>query len=108
MVVPVIKADILYIRYSITLPKEVSKMSERIMIAVLVLLGLIGAYISISGLFIVLLLGALLIPPLFVIVSISREGMVILKELKSLLISGKDFLVISISKENITLEPQVR
>jgi hypothetical protein len=84
-------------------------MSERKIIGALILMGLIGVYFSISGLFIVILIGFLLIPPLFVIASISKEGIPIIRnELKSLLISGKDFLVISISKEHITLEPQVR
>ena len=78
-------------------------------IAAMALLGLIGIYISASGVFIALLLGFLLVPPLLVIACIFREGVpIILRELHSVLISGKDFLVISSSREHIMLEPQVR
>ena len=78
-------------------------------IAALVLLGLIGVYISASGVFIALLLGFLFAPPILVIACISKEGApIILRELHSVLISGKDFLVISNSRECITLEPQAR
>lgn len=81
-----------------------------ILTLVLVLIGLISSmFVSISGIFIASLLGLLLVPPVLVFVSVLKEGIpVIVKELKSLLVSGKEFFVISISKESITLEPQFR
>jgi hypothetical protein len=59
--------------------------------------------------FLALILGLLFIPPLLVLVSISIEGApLIVKGLQGLLASGKQFLVISMSRESITLEPQFR
>ena len=65
--------------------------------------------IPISQIFIGLLLGLLIAPPVFVLVSVSKEGIpVMIKELENLLASGKEFLLISISKESIILEPEFR
>jgi hypothetical protein len=62
-----------------------------------------------SQIFIGLLLGLLIAPPVFVLVSVLKEGIpVMIKELESLLASGKEFLLISISKESIILEPEFR
>ncbi len=66
-------------------------------------------YISISTILLALLLGLLLVPPVLVFISIIIEGVpMVIKELQSILASEKNFFVISISKESITLEPQFR
>lgn len=66
-------------------------------------------YLSAPAIFLALILGLLFIPPVLVIVSISIEGApMIVKGLRGLLASGKQFLVISMSRESITLEPQFR
>ncbi len=77
------------------------------------LLGFISAgilvYLSISAIFLTLVLGLLFVPPALILVLISIEGApIIVKELRGLLASGKQFLVISMSRESITLEPQFR
>ncbi|WP_157833917.1 hypothetical protein [Candidatus Methanoperedens nitratireducens] len=77
------------------------------------LIGFVGLvalmYISISAILLALLLGLLLVPPVLVLISIIIEGVpMIIKELQSILASKKNFFVISISKESITLEPQFR
>ncbi|HLB70039.1 MAG: hypothetical protein OIN88_03145 [Candidatus Methanoperedens sp.] len=64
---------------------------------------------TIYMMFIGVILGLLLIPPFLVFASVSAEGARILaKELQKLLHRGERFLLISISKESIVLEPQVR
>ncbi len=66
-------------------------------------------YLSAPAVFLALILGLLFIPPVMVLASISIEGTpIIVKELQGLLASGKQFLVISMSRESITLEPQFR
>jgi hypothetical protein len=64
-------------------------------------------YVSISWTVIILILGLLFIPPLAVIIYTSLHGTLILRrEMKAGLSSGKDFFLISVSKKYITLEPQ--
>ncbi len=66
-------------------------------------------YISISWTLIILFLGLLLIPPIAVTVYLFIHGIPLLeKEIKDLLIYGKDFFLISVSRDNIILEPQFR
>lgn len=81
------------------------KMRLPLAISIASLIVLLG--ISISTVFIALLLGLLFIPPLFVAASVFITGVpIIVEELLSLLESGKEFFVISISKEYVTLEPK--
>lgn len=71
-------------------------------------LGILS-YLSAPAVFLTLILGLLFILPVLVLASISIEGApIIVKELHGLLASGKQFLVISMSRESITLEPQFR
>jgi len=66
-------------------------------------------YVSISLTVMILILGLLFIPPLAVIVYTSLHGTkMLLREMQAMLSSGKDFLIISVSKKYITLEPQFR
>ena len=66
-------------------------------------------YMSSPTVLLILTLGLLFIPPMLVLFLISIEGApIIVKELRGLLASGKQFLVISMSRESITLEPQFR
>ncbi len=68
--------------------------------------GLVISMISISAALIAFL-GLIVIPVVFVLVSLFIEGIpVIKKELKGLFYPEKSFFIISISKESITLEPQ--
>jgi len=66
-------------------------------------------FVSISWIVIILILGLLFIPPLAVIAYTFLHGTPILgRELETILSSGKDFFLISVSKKYITLEPQFR
>jgi hypothetical protein len=66
-------------------------------------------YGSISWTAMILILGLLFIPPVAVIVYTFMLGISMLRrEMEAVLSSGKDFLLISISKDYITLEPQFR
>lgn len=66
-------------------------------------------YLSLPALLLVLLLGSLLIPPIFVFSLILVESIpVTIKQSQNLLAREKQFLVISISKESIVLEPEFR
>ena len=65
--------------------------------------------ISISWVFMTLVLGLLIIPPIAVSVHVFIQGIpLIRREMEDLLASGKDFFLISVSKEYIALEPQFR
>ena len=65
--------------------------------------------VGISKTLIILLLGMLIAPPIFVFASVLKEGIpTILMELKSVFATGKEILLISISKKSITLEPEFR
>lgn len=80
------------------------KLKVAVFFSVIILL-----YVSISWTLIILILGLLFIPPLAVIVYTSMHGTQMLRrEMEAVLSSGKDFLLISISKKYITLEPQFR
>ncbi len=73
--------------------------------------GFIGLIILLdvpfSMVFMALLLGALIAPPIFVFASVFIEGILVLaRELKSIFASGREFLLISMSKEYIILEPE--
>lgn len=62
----------------------------------------------VSIIFIAVLLGLLFIPPVLVLALVFIEGApVIKKELHALLESGKEIFIISISKESITMEPNL-
>ena len=66
-------------------------------------------YFSIPLTAITLIIGLLFIPPIAVISYTFLLGIsMILRELDAVLSSGKDFFLISVSKEYITLEPQFR
>lgn len=66
-------------------------------------------YLSISWTLIALFLGLLFGPPIAVAAYVFIQGVPLFKrEIEDLLATGKDFLLISISKEHITLEPQFR
>jgi hypothetical protein len=66
-------------------------------------------YFSIPLTVITLIIGLLFIPPVAVIVYTFLLGIsMIRRELEGVLSSGKDFFLISVSKEYITLEPQFR
>ncbi len=68
---------------------------------------LILIYVSQRAAFLVLFLGILLIPSVMVFAFLIREGVpIITKRLRKLVFPGKDFFVISISKESISVEPQ--
>ena len=70
---------------------------------------LILIYLSLSAAFLVLLIGLLLIPSVMVFVFLIKEGVPIFtNELRRMAFQGKDFFVISISQESISLEPQFR
>lgn len=73
-------------------------------------LGLvISLYFSIPAIVIVMLIGLLFIPPVLLFASVFKEGvLVIAKELGAALESGKERFVISISKESIVLEPNLK
>jgi len=59
--------------------------------------------------FIAIFLGMLIAPPIFVFASVLKEGIpTILMELKNVFITGKEILLISISKKSITFEPEFR
>jgi len=63
---------------------------------------------SIPTLVIAMLLGLLFIPPVLLFASVFKEGApLIAKELRTLLESGKEKFIISISRESIVLEPNV-
>ncbi len=86
-------------------------MMNRIMKMTLGLLAclILFMYVPISTILLVLLLGLLFIPPALVFISIFKEGApIISEELRELVDSGKNFFVISVSKESITLEPQFK
>lgn len=66
-------------------------------------------YLSLPALFLVLLLGSLLAPPVFVFSLMLIESIpVTIKRFQNIPASEKQFLVISISKESIILEPGFR
>jgi len=66
-------------------------------------------YVSISLTVMILILGLLFIPPLVVIVYTSLHGIkMFLREMQAVLSSGKNFFLISVSRNYITLEPQFR
>ncbi len=70
---------------------------------------IIFLYVPVSTIFLILLLGLLLVPPVLVFISVFKEGApIISEELRGFVDSGKNFFVISISKESITLEPQFK
>lgn len=80
------------------------KLNAVILISLILLI-----YISISLTVIMLIVGFLIIPPIAVIAYVSAQGIPLLRrEIEVLLRSGKDFLLISVSKEHIILEPQFR
>lgn len=74
------------------------------------LLGLvIILFFSIPTLIIAMLIGLLFIPPVLLFASVFKEGvLVIIKELGRALESGKERFVISISKDSIVLEPNLK
>jgi len=77
--------------------------------AVILISLIILSYISISLAVIMLLVGFIIIPPVAVVAYVFAQGTPLLRrEIEVLLRSGKDFLLISVSKEYITLEPQFR
>lgn len=66
-------------------------------------------YFSTSLTVIALIIGLLFIPPVAVIAYTFLQGIsMIRRELEDVLPAGKDFFLISVSKEYITLEPQFR
>ena len=59
--------------------------------------------------FTALFLGMLVAPSIFVFTCVLKEGIpTILMELKSVFATGKEILLISISKKSITFEPEFR
>lgn len=86
-------------------------MINKKMILALVMASL-GAVIllnlPLSIIFVAMLLGLLFIPPVLSLALLFIEGApVIKKELHTLMESGKEMFIISISKESITLEPNL-
>lgn len=80
------------------------KLNVAVFLSMIILL-----YVSTSWTVIILILGLLFIPPLAVIVYMSLHGTkMLLREMEAVFSSGKDFLIISVSKKYITLEPQFR
>lgn len=66
-------------------------------------------YLSLPALFLVLLLGSLLAPPAFIFSLMLVESIqVTIKQSQNLLAIEEPYLVISMSKESITLEPGFR
>ncbi|MFZ3059266.1 MAG: hypothetical protein WA102_05940 [Candidatus Methanoperedens sp.] len=85
----------------------VDKKIKLIAISILIISVIINGF-SISALFFAVLFGLLLIPPLLVFAAILKEGApLIAGELRALMESGKEMFIISISKESITLEPNI-
>ena len=84
-------------------------MMNRTMKVAVFLSMIILLYVSISWTVLILILGLLFIPPLAVIIYAFLHGTpAIRREMESVLSSGKDFFLISVSKKCITLEPQFR
>lgn len=82
---------------------------KKLLIGIGLISLLILMNISVSTIFIGMLLGLLFVPPVLVSASILKEGKpVIVKLFNDLIASGKGFLVISISKETITLQPEYK
>jgi hypothetical protein len=82
-------------------------MMDRNMKLAVFLSMIILLYVSVTLTMIILILGLLFIPPVAVIAYTSLHGIQILRrEMEAVLSSGKDFLLISVSKKYITLEPQ--
>jgi hypothetical protein len=65
-------------------------------------------YFSIPLTVITLIIGLLFIPPVAVIAYIFLLGISMIRRELVAVLSGKDFFLISVSKEYITLEPQFR
>lgn len=85
----------------------VDKKIKLIAISILIISVIINVF-SISALFFAVLFGLLLIPPLLVFTAVLKEGApLITGELRALMESGKEMFIISISKESITLEPNI-
>jgi hypothetical protein len=85
----------------------INKKIKLISISILIISAIVSIF-SISALFIAVLFGLLLIPPLLVFAAILKEGApLIAVELRALMESGKEMFIISISKESITLEPNI-
>lgn len=83
---------------------------NRMKLVMVIALGLvISLYFSIPAIVIAMLLGLLFIPPVLLFASVLKEGvLVIIKELGAALESGKERFIISISKEAIVLEPNLK
>lgn len=89
---------------------KLKTINNRMKLAVAIALGLLVIfYFSIPTLIIAMLLGLLFIPPVLLFASVFKEGvLVIAKELGRALESGKERFVISISKDSIVLEPNLK
>lgn len=80
------------------------KLKLAVVLSIIVLL-----YFSVSLAVITLILGLLFVPPIAVFAYTIMHGIpFFLREMEALFSSGREFLLISISKECITLEPQFR
>lgn len=80
-------------------------------IKLVLVIGFVGLTIllspSISTIIIAMLLGVLFCPPILLFASVFIEGIqIFVKELQAPFESRKEFFVISVSEESITLEPQ--
>ncbi len=85
----------------------INKKIKLIAISILIISAIISGF-SISTLFIAVLFGLLLIPPILVFTAILKEGVpLIAGELHALVESGREMFIISISKDSITLEPNI-
>lgn len=85
----------------------IDKKMKLIAISILIISAIIISF-SISALFLAMLFVLLFIPPVMVFAAILKEGApLIARELRELVESGKEMFIISISKESITLEPNI-
>lgn len=82
---------------------------NKISIAAVFLSFVLLTYHSISAVFIGMILGLLILPPAIVFISVVKIGLPLMAELfMDIVRSGKGFLVISNSKEYITLQPEFK
>lgn len=85
----------------------INKKIKLMAISIFIISAIIPGF-SVSALFIAVLFGLLIIPPLLVFAAVLKEGApLIAGKLHELMESGKEMFIISISKESITLEPNI-
>lgn len=82
-------------------------MNKNTKLAILVILGASIILIPIQFVFIAMLFGLLLAPPLLVFASVLREGAPVIAEEMDELLKSEEKFIISISERSIILEPNI-